>query len=418
MSRLRKEQKNKSDGLSGAPVMTKEKQIFQPNPAYLEAETELRKVNDELAGLEAARYSIQAKINAVFSNQDSLNWAGTAAIGGALTELMKDRNEQRLESALVKALVCGLVGYGSNELIKQTFPQAEQKRIDRLARLNIELDELKRQIDFAHFHRAEKEERVKRTPKKIAVTIEETVRDPGKQRNSAPSKPKPQKLDDMRTLAAAPALVAEKGKETATAKYETAAEVLRKNTPKYPFEGIWAEVIGKPETRFYIMFWGKPGSGKSTSVLHLAKYLADSFTPGNTSVLYVSSEESNAHHGASQTMRDKLERAGVTAGTRIKIGAYSNFDELNEQAKKHPFVVLDSVTDMGVTPEQVKQLNDSCSLICIHQATKDKEGQFKGDNRFLHDAQTEVVLKDFGCAEVKKNRYAGNSGQTYRLFDR
>jgi hypothetical protein len=69
------------------------------------------------------------------------------------------------------------------------------------------------------------------------------------------------------------------------------------------------------------------------------------------------------------------------------------------------FVVLDSVNHMNLTPENVEELRNmdkTRGFISIHQVTK--TGDFKGDNKFLHNCDIEIVVDNY-TPTTKKSRY-------------
>ena len=60
---------------------------------------------------------------------------------------------------------------------------------------------------------------------------------------------------------------------------------------------------------------------------------------------------------------------------------------------------------MDLTPEQVEELRNLDStrgFVSIHQVTK--SGEFKGNNKFLHNCDVEIMVQDRKPI-VKKSRY-------------
>jgi len=393
----------------------------KPNPAYFEIEKELNQVKRDITALETKRDKIQRQIARIWSNSESIN-AGLAAAGlGGVVELLRDKKKRSFLNAVGRAAGAGISAYMLHHYVFENLDATQQRKINKAQSLQIELENNTGEIDFHGLHKAVLEEELRKTPKFVREIVQkEFVDEPYK----ANPEPETQKSWQNTKKQKEPLKTPEKLQELALAgnggvmkapKYESAGEVLQKTSRNYPFEGKWADIVGQPEHGFHLMLWGSPGLGKSTAALEFAKYLADRFTPGNSAVLYISSEESNEKHGASGTLRDKMERVGITQETRLQIGGFAGFDELAACAKNHPFVFLDSVTDMALSVEQLKALKQNSSLVTVHQSTKDKVPKFKGDNRFLHEADTEIVLTGLQQAEVRKNRFKGNTGQQYAL---
>ena len=60
---------------------------------------------------------------------------------------------------------------------------------------------------------------------------------------------------------------------------------------------------------------------------------------------------------------------------------------------------------MSLTPEQVedlKKMDKTRGFITIHQVTKN--GDFKGDNKFLHNCDVQIIVTN-RVPLVEKNRY-------------
>lgn len=95
-----------------------------------------------------------------------------------------------------------------------------------------------------------------------------------------------------------------------------------------PALGDWADIFGNVSQPFFVMVFGMPGSGKTTSDNLFAKYLANDL---DLKILYVESEE-----GFKYTLREKFDRLNVIS-KRIDI-AYnlpSNFKDYDFSDKTH-----------------------------------------------------------------------------------
>lgn len=161
------------------------------------------------------------------------------------------------------------------------------------------------------------------------------------------------------------------------------------------FTGKWKELMGTPEERFSIMIYGQSGQGKSTFAINFAEYLSNNFG----AVLFNSAEE-----GISLTLQDKLKNL---KSNDLFISHHKDFNSMKKHLKSSTckFVVLDSVNHMNLTPDNVEELRNmdkTRGFISIHQVTK--SGEFKGDNKFLHNCDVEIVVDNY-TPTTKKSRY-------------
>lgn len=166
------------------------------------------------------------------------------------------------------------------------------------------------------------------------------------------------------------------------------------------FHGIWLEFLGNPAKGFTAMVSGRPKLGKSTLCLNFAGYLAKH----HGRVLYVAREEK-----IGDTFQKKLIDAQV---------AHPNLDVIEflpSDLSKYDFLFLDSVTKLGLTPEQLEQLKNKypqLSIIGIYQVTKD--GVFRGNNSYQHDVDIVIEIPEQGLAK-QFGRY--NPGSEMRFFN-
>src|SRR5688572_4018367 len=134
------------------------------------------------------------------------------------------------------------------------------------------------------------------------------------------------------------------------------------------FTGKWLELIGDPSSNFTAMVFGKPKMGKSYLCVDFAGYLARN----HGKVLYVAKEE-----GLDYTLQQKLNDKNVKHPNLFVASI------LPDDLSAYDFIFLDSVTELGLTPEDLNNLkkqNPSKSFIFIFQSPK--EGNFRGANAF------------------------------------
>jgi len=171
----------------------------------------------------------------------------------------------------------------------------------------------------------------------------------------------------------------------------TAQQVANMEYEKLLLTGKWKELIGQPAMNFDMMIFGQPGSGKSTFLISFAHYLASNF--GN--VLYVSGEEFN-----SAPLTEKIKQL-----PSIPTNLHFSQDVRNVYLKNYRFVIMDSITDLGIDLEAYKTLrekNPDTAFILILQTTKD--GKFKGGKEWEHEVEIAGEV-DGGVISIYKNRY-------------
>jgi predicted ATP-dependent serine protease len=163
-----------------------------------------------------------------------------------------------------------------------------------------------------------------------------------------------------------------------------------------PFTGKWENLIGKPTRPFHLMFYGKPGSGKSTLTITFAHYLASEH---NLKVLFVAKEEGKSGTTKDKFVRLKASHANIDIAENIPCcNVLDNYD----------VIVLDSVNELHLTPDDIRKMTEKhpkLSTVQIFKATK--EGKFLGVSDFAHLVQAEFVCEN-GTAKAEKNRFGGN----------
>jgi hypothetical protein len=164
--------------------------------------------------------------------------------------------------------------------------------------------------------------------------------------------------------------------------------------------GKWYHLIGDPSPNFKGMVSGKPKLGKSTLCIEFAGYLARN----HGKVLYAAKEE-----GLDYTLQQKLNHKDV---------AHPNLDVasiLPDNLTPYNFIFLDSVTRMGLKPEDLTRLEQTYpdkAFVYIHQTTKD--GRFRGANSFQHNVDVVIDVPEKGKA-VQMGRF--NQGGEMNIFE-
>lgn len=165
------------------------------------------------------------------------------------------------------------------------------------------------------------------------------------------------------------------------------------------FTGKWLELIGDPSSNFTAMIFGKPKMGKSYLCVDFAGYLARN----HGRVLYVAKEE-----GLDMTLQKKLNDKNV-AHLNLFVSAF-----LPTDLSGYDFIFLDSVTRLGLTPEDLNRLraaHPTKSFIFVFQTTK--AGAFRGANAYQHDVDVIIEVPEKGKA-VQMGRF--NQGGEMEIF--
>ncbi len=165
-------------------------------------------------------------------------------------------------------------------------------------------------------------------------------------------------------------------------------------------KGRWFDLIGDPSSNFTAMVFGKPKMGKSYLCIDFAGYLARN----HGKVLYVAKEE-----GLDYTLQQKLNDKDV-AHPNLFVASV-----LPDNLSQYDFIFLDSVTKLGLTPDdltRLRRLNPTKSFIFIFQSTK--EGKFRGANTFQHDVDVVIEVPEMGKA-VQMGRF--NQGGEIEIFE-
>ena len=166
------------------------------------------------------------------------------------------------------------------------------------------------------------------------------------------------------------------------------------------FSGKWFDLIGDPSPGFTAMVFGRPKMGKSYLCVDFAGYLARN----HGTVLYVANEEK-----LDATLQMKLNDKDVKHENLFVS------DYLPEDLSKYQFVILDSVNNLGLSPQDLqvlKRKNPGKSFIFIFQTTKD--GKFKGANSYQHDVDVVIEVPERGKA-VQFGRF--NQGGEMSIFE-
>lgn len=179
------------------------------------------------------------------------------------------------------------------------------------------------------------------------------------------------------------------------------------------FEGNWLLSFGKPEAKGVWLIWGPPGSGKTSFVMQLVKYLAG-FCQINK-VAYDSLEEGN-----SQSIKMALDRINmIDVSDKFLLLDQEPIGELKDRLRKKrsPRVaVIDSVQYSGLNyPDYVRlrtEFPEKLFLIISHADGRNPYG--KTAKGIWYDAFVKVRVEGYAAFAV--SRYTNGESQPFQIW--
>ena len=162
------------------------------------------------------------------------------------------------------------------------------------------------------------------------------------------------------------------------------------------FNRQYRQLLGRPPKNFYAMVHGQSGHGKSYWAIQFAEY----FKRNHGKVLYFAAEQ----RGMNLAVQNILNEVEATFEVHTEPRSLTVSD-IKRYAKSYDLLVFDSFTEMDLNPEQIKEIRKQgkAAILGVLQSTKD--GQFKGDNTWLHDTDIMVQLVNRVANTEQKGRY-------------
>lgn len=150
-------------------------------------------------------------------------------------------------------------------------------------------------------------------------------------------------------------------------------QAYAKKFKTFEFDGIWREVMDKPETTGGWIIYGDEKQGKSTFALMLGDYLSKF-----GKVLYISAEE-----GVSQHFIGTMQRMGIKdTNKRFKLVEYQEWEELEERLKKRQcqkIIIIDNITvyrdeiTKATLKNLLKEHTDKLIIFVSHEERKEPD---------------------------------------------
>lgn len=365
--------------------VTKTKTI--PNPEYLKIAGFITENRSMIASLFKEKSSKITKFNRLLShNQDVIGSIFGSVLGAIGGSMLGKTNNDKIAYGAIGGILFGLIGNAIGTQLKSDDEKKVVKELENIkldiskidAAINefnviadfweVESKKVKRTISQEYLDKyteyIEVEEEISKNEVKIPIPIKVPV-------NANNIKNELIDLDKFKSI-----------------KFE----VL-----EFSRESKYFDVIGNPQENFRAMIYGQAGNGKSTYAINLAEFLAKNFGR----VLYNSSEE-----GVSLTLQNKVKNISSDMFDISTCKNGGDFIKLLKSIDKKPrFIFLDSLNDMNLSLEELKEiisLDTKRGIIWIMQNTK--SGDFKGDNKFFHEADIVLKIENF-LAKEEKGRY-------------
>lgn len=183
----------------------------------------------------------------------------------------------------------------------------------------------------------------------------------------------------------------------------TVKNLVTKKFNTMPFENEWLESFGCPERACHWTIWGQSGSGKTTFLLQLAKYLSNF-----DRVIYNSKEE-----GLSESLKIAVNRVDLND---IPSGRILFTDEsLPEQTKRlerkksQNIIINDSIQEMNFNKTEYLDFKDKFAnklFIWVSQATPNGKHPSNNLGQFIRHASP-VKVNISGYVAFITSRYEG-----------
>lgn len=366
------------------------------NLSYAAGNMKISLCRKEIAAVEQEIKRISDAIAQVKQNKGSLLYIAGAGTGALIGYSMSGKNE----NPFVYALLGGLLGLGAGSIVngatkemqakikRETIAKYEKEKSDRQAQLN----DLKAKLEWLEWEL-----------RKTAPTTVTEIRILNPAYTLALKQAGEKPLTGQKTE------LKNGTEDFGSDKISSMKNIADMKFQLLNFQGRWLDFFGQPQTNFFLVIHGMSGEGKSHFAMQLTKYLAEQFGR----VLYVSGEE-----GWASTFQQKIMKLGVNAVPNAYGGDIRTGEELLTEvpANKFHFIVIDSLNNMGIDAELMRQIRarfKHSAIIAICQNTKD--GKVRGSYEIMHDSDMIVKVAD-GIALTIKNRFK-EKGKKFNVFE-
>ena len=186
----------------------------------------------------------------------------------------------------------------------------------------------------------------------------------------------------------------------------SALDFRNKKINTIKFKRDYRQLLGLPPEDFYMIVHGQSGHGKSYWAIQFAEY----FQRNHGKVLYYAAEQ-RGDNLALQNMMNEIEATFYHEKEPRKL----TVPQIIKDANNYDLLVFDSFNEMDFSPEDVRTIRQSgkAAIVGILQSTKD--GQFKGNNTWLHDTDIMVRIENRTANTDQKGRYKQAGPKTINI---
>lgn len=187
-------------------------------------------------------------------------------------------------------------------------------------------------------------------------------------------------------------------------------DLLKMNIQKLEFGGDWEAAFGHPAKSGVWIIWGRPGNGKTSFVMQLAKYLCHF-----DKVLYDSLEE-----GTGLSVQKSMARHGMAeVSHRFLLLDREPLEELDKRLarKKSPgIVIVDSLQYSGLTYNSYKRLKEAhpTKLFIFVSHAEGAHPAGRVAKSVEYDADVKVLVAGFRAS--CKSRYLDKPSIPYTIW--
>lgn len=187
--------------------------------------------------------------------------------------------------------------------------------------------------------------------------------------------------------------------------------LLQKKMQLLEFDGSWYDLIGNPQLTGSWLIWAESGSGKTTFVLMLCKYLTNFGR-----VAYNSLEE-----GASESFKVALKRVKMAdVKGKLIVLDQEPIEELKERLRKRKapqIVVIDSIQYAQMSYKEYTELKrefkDTLFLMISHADGKQPEGRIA--RKIRYDAMVKIRVE--GYVAFATSRFKVGKPKPYVIWE-
>jgi hypothetical protein len=417
---INQDRRSKTKGENLLPPLV-EKTIWEDNPTYIYISSRLSDCRKNITICENELSNIEEKVKAWNSpTGNSLFTIGVSSgallgynLGSTENNPKRKQKKPQQDNRLLFALLGGLLGLGASALIKSASEgnkeQAKKAALQELSRL---YNDYKSLLSKLKTREKEIQLALQKEPQKIEKKI--LVFDSSKTEPTAEPKSGvlPLPVNSMQ-LITTPTQNGQNQTEPnpikilETDKISSMQTIAGMKFHLLNFKDNWLKFFGTPQTNFFCVIHGMSGEGKTNFSMQFAKYLAENF--GN--VLYISGEE-----GFAPTFQQKIKSLGAVVPRLYAADLRTGADILNDVPNQYHFIIIDSLNNMSIAPEQMKQIRNKfkqSGIIAICQSTKD--GKIRGSYEIVHESDITIQVAK-GIAKTTKNRFKA-IGETFNVFE-